>query len=161
MNRSLEQVEGEIRTIIETEFPDVFVVDVLFSHGNRNVLSIWVDTDEGIGIDVCARLGRKVNHYFEEEDPFDFAFTVEVSSPGVGQPLKLRRQYHKNVGRKLKVVRVDGTVQKGKLDAVNDDSIVLRPKPKKKRKKGEAPQAETLTVPFEDIKEAKVEISFD
>ena len=160
MNQGLEQVENYIREVIAEHHPDVFVVEIALHRGNRSVLSIWVDTDEGIMIDECARISRRLNQYFEESSPFNFPFNLEVSSPGVGRPLRLMRQYHKNVGRKLKVVLENGDVVKGKLEIVEEDRITLRPKPKKKKKE-EAAAPETVEVPFDTIKEAKVEISFD
>lgn len=161
MNQGLEQVEEYIREVIEEHHPDVFIVEIALHRGSRNVLSIWVDTDAGIMIDECARISRRLNQYFEESSPFNFPFRLEVSSPGVGKPLRLLRQYHKNVGRKLKVVLENGEVVKGKLEVVAEDQITLRPKPKKKKKKNEEAAPELVEVPFENIKEAKVEISFD
>lgn len=163
MKQGLEQVEADIREIIAEYSTEVFVVEIALHRGNRSVLSIWVDTDEGITIDSCARISRKLNQYFEESSPFNFPFNLEVSSPGVGRPLKLLRQYHKNVGRKLKVVLNNGDVVKGKLETVTEDSIALLPKAKKKKKgkKQEEAGPEFLEVPFDNIKEAKVEISFD
>ena len=159
-----EKVESEIRNIIKADHPDVFIVDIELHRGSRTVLSIWVDTDEGITIDTCARISRQLNSFFEEEDPFDFPFNLQVSSPGVGKPLKLLRQYHKNVGRKLKVTLEDQKVYKGRLEEVTDSGIVLRPEPKKKKKKKKKEEAEvpeTYAFEFDNIREAKVEISFD
>ena len=158
--QKFDQVEKDLRSIIQKVNPNVFVVEYALHRGGNNVLSICVDTDQGITIDECARISRKMNVYFEEEDPFDFPFKLEVSSPGVGKPLKLHRQYHQNIGRKLKVTLLDGQNFKGKLELVDDEGIVLRPKPKKKKKNAE-PAPETIRFEFEKIKEAKVEISFD
>lgn len=162
--QGFEPVEAEIRRLIATVNPDVFIVDISLHRGSHNVLSILIDTDQGIRIDECARISRYLNReYFEVEDPFDFGFNLEVSSPGVGKPLKVRRQYHKNIGRKLKVKMLDNEVVKGRLEAVEEDHFVIRPpKSKKKKRKEEAEaQAETLEIKFDEIKEATVEISFD
>lgn len=154
-----EQVESDIRTTIAELNPDVFIVDISLHRGSKTVLSILVDTDEGITIDACARISRRLNRYFEEEDPFKFPFRLEVSSPGVDRPLVLHRQYLKNIGRNMKVVLLEGEIVKGKLDSVTETGIVLRPT-KKKKKKGEPEGPETIELTFENIKEAKVEISF-
>lgn len=162
MKQGLEQVEDDIRRIIAENHPEVFVVEIALHRGTKNVLSVWVDTDEGINIDRCARISRQLNGYFEEDAPFEFPFNLEVSSPGVGKPLLLKRQYLKNVGRKLKVLQASGEVLRGKLEVVEEDAIHLRllaPKKQKNKKEEELPDVAVL--PFENIKEAKVEISFD
>lgn len=159
-----DQVLAEIQRRIEAFKPEVFVVDMSLKQGKGNVLSILVDTDQGITIDECARISRHLNLYLEEEAGIEFAFTLEVSSPGVGRPFKVQRQYFKNVGRKLKVKLLDNTTQKGKLIAADTEGITLELKPAKKPKPGkpvQQPEDNTLRIPFEQIKEAVIEISFD
>lgn len=159
--QGLETVENAVNAILEEHFEDVFVVEIALAKGPRNVLSIWIDTDEGINIDRCARVTRKLNAWFEENDPFDFPFLMEVSSPGVGKPLKILRQYHKNIGRKLKVITTKGEVFLGKLEAVDENSIQLLPEEKKKSKKVAQSETILISLGFDVIREAKVEISFD
>jgi ribosome maturation factor RimP len=161
-----ETVEADIRELIEEYNPEIFIVDIKLSVSSKSVLSILLDTDDGIGIGDIAGVSRKLNHYFEEEgDPFPFAFNLEVGSPGVGNPFKVRRQYPRNVGRKLKVTLLDGDQVQGKLREVHEDHIVLELPPQKKKKKqasapAEADETEKI-INFDSIKEAKVEISFD
>ena len=160
-----ESVEADIRNLIEEVNPEIFIVDIKLSISSKSVLSILLDTDTGIGIRDIARVSRKLNFYFEEEDPFSFAFNLEVGSPGVGNPLKVRRQYSRNLGRKLKVTLLDGDLVHGKLREVHEEHIVLDlPPQKKKKKKASAsvePDETEKIIPFDSIKEAKVEISFD
>ncbi|HHG85091.1 MAG TPA: hypothetical protein ENJ82_10140, partial [Bacteroidetes bacterium] len=120
-----ESVEVEIRKLIEELNSEVFVVSIALKMGKKNVLSILLETDNGVTIDAITQVSRKLGHYFEEEDPLPFPFNLEVSSPGVGRPLLVLRQYHKNIGRKLKVIALDGSVTKGKLKAVDDDGFTL------------------------------------
>jgi ribosome maturation factor RimP len=156
-----ENVENAIRELIAELFPDVFIVEINLQRGPKNVLSIWIDTDEGITIDRVARIGRKINGWLEENDPFDFAFTIECSSPGLGRPLKILRQYHKNVGRKLKVKTTDGNSVVGKLESVSEEGIVLLPEAKTKKKKNTQSETTHISLAFDVIQEAKIEISFD
>jgi ribosome maturation factor RimP len=160
-----EKVEAEIRELIEGLNPNIYIVDIKLKTGSKNVLSILLDTDSGITISEIATVSRKLNRYFEEEDPFSFAFDLQVSSPGIGKPLAMRRQYHRHVGRKLKVVLLDGTEVGGRLREVREEDIVLDLPPKKKKKNpasagAEADENEKI-ITFDSIKEAKVEISFD
>lgn len=160
-----ESVEADIRKLIEEFNPEIFIVDIKLSVSSKSVLSILLDTDNGIGIRDIAGVSRKLNLYFEEEDPFSFAFNLQVGSPGVGNPLKIRRQYPRNLGRKLKVTLLDGNQVVGKLRGIHEEHIVLELPPQKKKKKQASASAESdeteKIITFDSIKEAKVEISFD
>jgi ribosome maturation factor RimP len=158
--QSHELVLADIRQKIEAFNPDVFVVDMALKQGKGTVLSILVDTDKGITIDACAKISRHLNSYIEESADFDFAFTLEVSSPGVGKPLKVMRQYHQNVGRTLKVKTRDGVTHKGKLMSVTDSALTLRMPPQKGKKPVSA-ENELIEIAIDHIQEAVVEISFD
>lgn len=157
----IQRVRAEFDRILEEGFPDVFLVEWKLQRSAKSVLSISLDTDEGIKIDICAWISRKLNRFLEEEDPLDFPFRLEVSSPGVGRPLLVHRQYLKNVGRKIKVVLIDGDTRSGKLISADDAGIVVEPSRSKKKKKGETEVPKNFEITFENIKEAIIEISFD
>ena len=160
--QGLQRVKAELDRIIEEEFPDVFLIEFDLKRSGQSVLSISLDTDEGISIDSCARISRKLNHFLEEEEPFDFPFRLEVSSPGVGRPLVVRRQYLKNVGRKIKVVLDNGELRRGKLISADEETgIVVEPSKKGKKKKGVKEEHTPYEISYEKIKEAIIEISFD
>jgi ribosome maturation factor RimP len=159
-----DQVLEEIQKRIEALNPDVFIVEMALKQSKATVLLILVDTDAGITISQCARISRHLNLYLEEEAGLEFPFNLEVSSPGVGRPFKVQRQYTKNVGRELKVKLLDGSVQKGKLVATNDEGITLHVKPTKKPKPSATPppaDENMIPISFDQIQEAVVEISFD
>jgi ribosome maturation factor RimP len=138
---------------------DIFLVDVHVS-GQESLqkIRVYIDGDQGVGIDVCSALSRKIGADLEEEDAISGKYILEVSSPGLDQPLRLHRQYVKNTGRKLKVVLNDGRTLKGKLMQVEEDGIVVNAEGKKEKK------ASVLTetkIEFEQIKKATVLVSFD
>ena len=96
----------------------------------------------------------------EEEKSLDFSYRLEVSSPGVGFPLKLHRQYVSNIGRHLKIVLVNQEEISGKLLKVEEEEILLEllptaPKGKKKSRKPKTAGPEKQ-IKFSDIKESKV-----
>lgn len=136
------------------EIPGLFLVDVKLLPKNRVV--ILVDGDQGVGIADCAKISRYIGFKIEEVDLIKNAFVLDVSSPGIDHPLKLKRQYAKNVGRNLQVLLTNGERKSGVLTSLTEDHIILEEE-KNKKKKGET---ETYTLPFSDIKEAKVEIVF-
>lgn len=103
---------GEIRGLVEQNLsPDKFVVEVLLS-GNKipKRVLIIIDGDQGVTIDDCAELSRFLSKQFDERNYFgDDNYLLEVSTPGLDHPLKLKRQYYKNTGRNLKVVGKEKT----------------------------------------------------
>ena len=132
---------------------DYYVVEIAVSDSKiRRKVSIYLDSDAGITIDQCTEVSRKLGLQLEEV--IDEAFTLEVSSPGADSPLKFERQYVKNIGRSLKILKVDGSEIKGKLVSVENGSITIETEAKKKVK------SETVALSLDEIKEAKVIISF-
>lgn len=147
IQRVTEIVEEKIR---ET---GLFIVDVQLT---ANRLLIHLDGDQGVSIDQCAAVSRHVGHTLEEEDLIGHAYTLEVSSPGVGAPLKLKRQFRKNTGRFLKVKMLDGSRRTGRLLRVEEDSFFLEEEKKTAGKKAILVESE---LSFPEIAEAKVTIS--
>jgi len=152
------QVEKRVKELVEEKIadrPELFLVDIKMLPNNK--LIIHVDGDEGINIQDCAAISRHVGFHLEEESVIEKAYNLEVSSPGIGEPLKLTRQYHKNIGRELSVKLEGGEVKEGELLSVDDNGIVIAAKVKVKGKKAEL--AET-SIGFNNITETKVLISF-
>ena len=139
----------------------IFIVEVKTTEGKtRQNITILLDTDEGIKIEECASVSRRFAHFVETNELVAEAYNLEVSSPGIDQPLTLKRQYVKNIGRNLKVNLTGGSEKVGTLENVTDAGIVLKEEVKKtKSKKIVEPVADTL-IPFETIQQAKVQISF-
>jgi ribosome maturation factor RimP len=132
---------------------DFYLVDVVVSDSKiRKKITVFIDSDEGISIDECGEVSRKLGS--ELEEIIDVDFVLEVSSPGADSPLNFERQYTKNIGRTLKVTLDDLNEIKGTLTKVSEGKITLEPEAKKKIK------PETVTLLIEKIKEAKVVISF-
>jgi len=152
------QVENRVKQLVEEKIadrPELFLVSIKMLPNNK--LIIHVDGDEGISIQDCAAISRHVGFHLEEENTIEKAYNLEVSSPGVGEPLQLNRQYHKNIGRDLSVKLTDGVVKEGKLLSVNDDAILIEEKVKEKGKKVQLVETQ---VEFNNIVETKVLISF-
>jgi len=149
---------GEIRLLAEAGLknPALFVVDVIVSskNGPRKVL-VLIDGDQGVSIDDCANLSRELSKGLDEVSWMEDSYTLEVSTPGVDHPLKLKRQYARNIGRKLKVKRANDTVE-GRLAEVNEERITLIQEIGSGKKKEEKP----VEVLFAEIEKAFVIVSF-
>ena len=152
------ELEDQIKQIAETKLtdPSQFIVDVNISarKGPKKVLVI-MDGDQGVNIDDCALLSREISQVLDESPLMDEAYTLEVSTPGLDQPLKLKRQYVKNIGRKLKVKLAD-KIEEGKLDAVTDEAITLT----KETGSGKKKESTTISISFSQIEKAFVLVSF-
>lgn len=131
------------------EGTDKFLVNLKITPNNR--IFVDIDGDNGITIDDCIELSRKIENSLnrDEED-----FELNVSSAGADSPLKLPRQYRRHIGRTLSVETLDGSQYEGALESADEQQIVLRTKGTKKA----APQQVTLA--FADIKTARVVIRF-
>lgn len=141
----------------------IFVVDIIIKPSKvSQKITILVDSDEGITIQECTSISRRLAKQLEELEVFTEAYTLEVSSPGLDQPLVLPRQYKKNVGRNIKATLKTGEAISGKLTEVDEDHIILSlPEPKKKPKAPPVDEASLQrSIELKDISKAMVEISF-
>jgi ribosome maturation factor RimP len=152
------QVEKRVAALVEEKIadrPELFLVEVKMLPNNK--LIIHVDGDEGISIQDCVAISRHVGFHLEEENAIEQAYNLEVSSPGVGEPLKLIRQYNKNIGRTVSIKLKEGLKKEGKLLAVTENNLLIEESVKEKGKKAVAIQTD---VPFNDILETTVLVSF-
>ena len=111
-----------VREIAETqrEGTDLFVVEVRVSPANEIVVT--VDSDTQVGIDRCVELSRSIEGALDREQE-DFELTV--MSAGIGQPLKMLRQYRKLIGRPVEVILKDGGKIVGNLTDASESSIAV------------------------------------
>ncbi|MBN7809506.1 ribosome maturation factor RimP [Algoriphagus sp. H41] len=149
-----------IEELVEKHLPDAshFVVEVKLEEkaGKTRVL-ILIDSDQGVTIDVCAKVSRAVSEELEAKEMVGEAYVLEVSSPGLDFPLSSRRQYQKNIGRELKMTLVSGTDVTGKLLEVEAEKVKLLVK---KKEKGKKATEEEVFFPFAEIKKSIVQVSF-
>ena len=117
---------------------------------------VIIDGDDGVTIDDCASLSRVLSKEFDDRAYLgDDNYLLEVSTPGLDHPLKLKRQYFKNIGRNLKVVQKEGMAE-GKLREVTDDKIVLV----QERGTGKKKETKEIEIPFSEIDKTFVQVSF-
>jgi ribosome maturation factor RimP len=154
----LQDTSTRIKRAAETHLKDPahFVVDVIVSmRNNPKKVLVILDGDKGISIDDCAEVSRALSQELDETNLVDGAFTLEVSTPGLDQPLKTNRQYVKNIGRKVKVKTKSSTVE-GQLTAVHENRIELLQEEGSGKKKVE----KSVEVSFDDIEKTFVLVSF-
>lgn len=135
---------------------NMFLVDVTVSPGN--VIHVELDCMGGLSVDQCARISRHIESQLDRETE---DFELEVSSPGIDQYFKVKQQYDKNVGRELAVTTTGNEEFRGKLVEAAENGISLEIRVKEKTETGKKQTAtKILSLGFEEIKKAKVIISF-
>lgn len=148
IQQSIEQYLSEI--LQET---DVFLLKLDIN--SKNDIKVYLDADSGLGINTISQINRKLYKKIEETQIIpENDFSIEVGSLGVDEPLMLKRQYYKHIGRQLEVTTDDAVIE-GTLKDVQDDVISIEQIIDKKKK-----QTEIITINFNHIKKAIVLISF-
>jgi ribosome maturation factor RimP len=158
------QIES-IRRMIEevlVEEPAYFLVDLRIKPTNN--IKVFLDGDSGITIEKCVRINRMLYKKLEEAALYpDGDFSLEVSSAGLDEPLKLFRQYKKNVGRPVEVQFLDGTLKEGVMTGVNEEGIVLEVttgKASNGKLQSKKKEISSHTFLFNNIKSTKIQIVF-
>lgn len=154
-NETYIQAVGQFVTELLENDPDCFLVEVKIKPTNN--FKVYLDADTGMSIARCVNINRALYKKMEEAGWFpDGDFSLEVSSPGLDEPLKLWRQYKKNIGRMVDITLQDGTPISGKLLEVTEDGCVVEETKGKNKKK----EVLTHSLLFENIKQTKIQVVF-
>jgi ribosome maturation factor RimP len=155
------QAEDQIRIIEEkvsnllAAHPSHFLVEVRIKPTNN--VKVFIDADEGVILSDLIEYNRKLYKQLEESSLFPNGdFSLEVSSPGLDEPLKLFRQYKKNTGRFVDITMNDGSKKEGKLMQATEDGIVIETETGKGKKK----EIKQESVLFDQIKNTKIQVKF-
>ncbi|MCX6331129.1 MAG: ribosome maturation factor [Bacteroidetes bacterium] len=150
----IDKVKAVIDPFLE-EDQSYFCVQIKIKPTNN--IKVFLDGDKGLPIERCTFFNRKLYKAIEEEAWFpEGDFSLEVSSPGVDEPLILNRQYQKNIGRKVMVTLNDASEKIGQLMTVSETEIVLE----WTEGKGKKAIQQQLLIPFENIKSTIVQVQF-
>lgn len=148
----IEQVEKLLQPLLTD---DIFLIEIKVKPTNN--IKIFLDADSGLGIEKCIRINRALYKQMEEMGLYpDGDFSLEVSSPGIGEPLKKHRQYLKNIGRDVEVVSAEDVKTTGKLLSATEEAITLETT----EGKGKKQVISNVEIPFSAIKQTKVLIKF-
>ncbi len=142
----------------ELEFEDTYLVDLKIKN---NKIEVYLDSDGGVSFLKCQKLSRWLEAILDENKVFGESYTLEVSSSGVGSPLKQLRQYPKNIGRIIDIKHSIDKNSKGTLTKVEEDKIFVEYETKVKEGKKNKKVMVTDEIKFEDIIESKIKISFN
>ncbi len=150
----IQELERRVKGLIDSE-PDIFLVEIRIKPINN--IKVFIDGDQGVSIEKLVQYNRRLYKQLEEENLYPNGdFSLEVSSPGLDEPLKLHRQYLKNIGRFVEVTDSEGAKIEGKLLSATETGIVVE------EIKGKGKKMETVqhTISFDNIKTTKIQIKF-
>ncbi len=156
----VEQKIAELLTakFEEEAFQDCFLVEVKLRPGNK--LEVFIDNDNGVTHQLCQQISRLLEEVLDNEGWLGDRYTLEVSSPGLDAPLRLKRQYFKNVGRNVRVELTNGTSHQGLLCEVTENYILLSQQTTAKKGKQKVEQTRETLIPFDQIRKTTVLIQF-
>jgi ribosome maturation factor RimP len=151
----VEIVKGIVSRQLDPEKD--FVVDLTISSGNK--VLVLIDSDEGLTIDRCVKISRAIEQELDREQE---DFELEVSSPGLSMPLKVERQFHKNIGRDVELTLISGDKHVGRLIAASKEgfSIEIKELVKSEGKKRKELSIRKVDFLYSDVISTKVVISF-
>ena len=134
----------------------LYLIELSISVNNK--VQVVIDGDNGVSLSETMRISRAINDNFDREVE---DFSLEVSTPDIAHPLKVKRQYIKNLNRILKVKTEEEELE-GTLVTADEDKIVLQWKAREPKPvgKGKVTVDKTVTLEYTEIKEAKVKILF-
>ena len=150
----IKEIELRIKNLIQPD-PAVFLVEVRIKPVNN--IKVFIDGDQGVSIEKLVQYNRRLYKQLEEENLYpEGDFSLEISSPGLDEPLKLNRQYVKNIGRFVEVDDINDVKREGKLISVTAEEIEIE------EIKGKGKKVETVqhTISFSEIKTTKIQIKF-
>jgi ribosome maturation factor RimP len=138
------------------EKPSIFLIDLTISDAFK--ISVFLDGDNGVLLQDCIDVSRAIENNLDREEQ---DFSLEVASVGVGSPLKMLRQYKKNIGRTLIVKLASETIEAELVEA-NDNFIILSWKAREPKKlgKGKETVQKREEILYTEIKEAIVTVTF-
>lgn len=150
--------ETQVRNLISEKIfgMDSFIVDVKVHPGR---ISVLLDKPTGIRIEECAEVNRYLNHMLEESGALEY-YNIEVSSPGMLEPLRVLQQYQRRIGKLVSVITKDGIRREGVLKSADENEIIIEESITEKINGKKNFRVEARTIQMMEIKETKVVFKF-
>jgi len=143
---------SKLKNIIQQHLlPDHVLMDIR-ENGHSNMIRVIVDSERQLTLDDTADLTRRVRNSVDFETMFPKGIRLEVTTPGLNQPISLPFQFRKNINRNLRISYQDGNdirTMTAIIVGADDNSVTL------------VNNGHRINVSYDQIKKAKVEISFN
>lgn len=150
--------EGEIREIVSNKLAgtDCFIVDIKVRPGKITVL---LDKPTGVRIEECAEVNRNLQDKLEGKNVLE-NYGIEVSSPGMDEPLKVLPQYYRRIGKQVSVITRDGLRREGILKSADENEVVIEETVSLRDNGKKLLQTHDRRIPMSEVKETKVMFKF-
>lgn len=155
-NMTFKERVSELLSVALDAKPELFLIDLSISESQK--IMVILDGDHGVTLQDCVDISRAIENNLDREE---HDYSLEVASAGVSTPLKMARQYKKNIGRVLKVKTGTDSIE-AKLTQSNEEGITLTWSVREPKKigKGKETVDKTVQIPYSEIKEAIVTVTF-
>ncbi len=117
-----EILEKEVNTYFENS--NLFLVEVKVLTNGK--IEIFADGKTNITIDECAQISKHIHHFLEENNLMSDNLSLDVSSPGMDEPLKVPQQFQKQLNKQVDVVLKNGLKITGELISADENGIVIK-----------------------------------
>ena len=147
----LELLRIRLNPVIDDLGYELYDLEDLQYQGQR-ILRVSIDHERGIQLEDCVRIDQMLQKLFDENDPMEEAYTLEVSSPGIFRVLKNPEHFRRFTGERIKIrlkKKINGMRQAiGKLCSSTEDGIQFLP---------ENESEEGLFIAYGNISKARLE----
>ncbi len=153
MSVKTQQLEDLLEPIVDS-LDYEFVGLEYVSQGRHSTLRVYIDSEQGVGVDDCALVSRQLSAVLDVEDPIACEYSLEISSPGLNRPLFKLKQYEQFIGQEVKFKTIRPQLDngqrkfKGVILAVDENNIVFDT------------ENQELSVAFADIDSANIVVKF-
>lgn len=153
-----EKINNIVENAIEElGYDDTFLVELNATHDK---IEVFLDSDHSVTFEMCRKISRKMEAILDESNLVSEKYRLDVSSAGVGRPLKYKRQYIKNIGRHIEISKNDGDKIKGLIVEANEEHVTVEYTKTEKQGKKKKKVKETVSIIYDDIDVAKIKIIF-
>ncbi|WP_198264646.1 ribosome maturation factor RimP [sulfur-oxidizing endosymbiont of Gigantopelta aegis] len=148
--QQLEELLEPIVSSMDYEFVGL----EFMSQGRHSTLRVFIDAEDGVGVDDCAEVSRQLSAVLDVEDPITTEYALEISSPGLNRPLFKLAQYERFIGEDVKFKTIRPQLENGqrkftgKIIAIENNNIIFEI------------DGDNLSVPFSDIDKANIVAKF-
>jgi len=124
----VKKVEEILSPIAQKENVEIVDIEYVREDG-KNVLRIYIDTEKGVNLDLCAKMSNLFGNELDKTDPISDNYVLEISSPGIDRILKKEKDFERFKGFKIKFTTLQAINNQkhfnGKLVAVGNNKIVV------------------------------------
>ena len=145
------EMNDKLISIVKSHLSTGYVLLDVSEDKRGRYIRVVIDSEGTVTLEDTAQLSKSLRDSNEIDARFPGGFRLEVTSPGLDQPLQYPFQYQKNIARQLKVTFMDGEIVRslnGTVVDADDGSVTLKD------------GMDDIKISYDQIKLAKVKISF-